>query len=156
LQWIRGDQDAYETVAPCVDGEDAHVPERGMCLFVAGLMKPSPQVISQLEQLAADATPTKPAYGAPASLAKLVGVAQQFAAGGCVLPAGAQHPDGVDEHVYDVKLDFYGAYHVPFFATYAVCEHAALLKARGDTAGAEQLLDSVRNKAPGRAWLHLR
>jgi hypothetical protein len=127
-----------------------------MCLFVAGLMKASPQVSAQLEQLAAEATPTKPAYGAPASLAKLAGVARQFAAGGCVLPVGAQHADGVDEHVYDVKLDFYGAYHVPFFATYAVCEHAALLKARGDAAAAEQLLDTVRKKAPGRAWLRLR
>lgn len=127
-----------------------------MCLFVAGLMKDDPRVIEQLEQLAAAATPTKPAYGSPASLAKLVAVAHQFEAGGCVLPAGPQHAEGVDEHVYDVKLDFYGTYHVPFFATYAVCEHAALLKARGDAQGAEQLLDSVRNKAPGRAWLRLR
>jgi tetratricopeptide (TPR) repeat protein/predicted Ser/Thr protein kinase len=156
LQWLRGDKDAYATVAPCVDGEDAHVAERGMCLFVAGLMKPTPQVVAQLEELAAAATPTKPAYGSPASLAKLVGVAQQFAAGGCVSPAGAQHADGIDERVYDVKVDFYGAYHVPFFATYAVCEHAALLKARGDEPGAQRLLDAVAHKAPGRAWLRLR
>jgi tetratricopeptide (TPR) repeat protein len=158
LQWMRGDQDAFATVAPCLDGEDAHVPERGMCLFVAGLMSrdASAKAIAALDQLAAEATPTTPAYGAPASLAKLVAVAQQFAGGGCVLPAGGGRPEGIDEHVYDVKVDFYGAYHVPFFTTYAVCEHAALLQARGDTQGAQQLLDAVARKAPGRAWLRVR
>ncbi|MEO6774645.1 MAG: serine/threonine-protein kinase, partial [Kofleriaceae bacterium] len=158
LQWMRGDPDAFATVAPCLDGADAHVPERGMCLFVAGMMSrdASAPAIAQLDQLAAAATPTQPAYGSPASLAALLRVAEQFAGGGCVLPPGAHHPEGVDEHVYDVKLDFYGAYHVPLFATYAICEHAALLAARGDTPGAQQLLDQVRAKAPGRAWLRLR
>jgi len=157
LEWIRGDHDAFATVQPCLAGEDAHVPERGMCLFVAGLISKdaSAQAIAQLEQLAADATPTKPAYGAPASLAKLLSVAQQFASGGCVLPPGPQNAAGIDEHVYDVKVDFYGAYHVPFFATYAVCEHAALLQARHDSQAAA-LLDAVKQKAPGRSWLHLR
>jgi len=128
-----------------------------MCLFVAGLISKdaSAQAIAQLEQLATDATPTKPAYGAPASLAKLLSVAQQFASGGCVLPPGPQNAAGIDEHVYDVKVDFYGAYHVPFFATYAVCEHAALLQARYDSQAAA-LLDAVKQKAPGRSWLHLR
>ena len=159
LLGIRGDRDAFATVAPCLDGEDAHVPERGMCLFVAGLLShdASGKAIAALEQLAADATPTRPAYGSPASLAKLVAVAQQFEAGGCVLPPQpVGQPEGIDERVYDVKADFYGAYHVPFFATYAVCEHAALLQARGDTQGAQQVLDAVRKKAPGRAWLRLR
>ncbi|HET9989249.1 MAG TPA: protein kinase, partial [Kofleriaceae bacterium] len=156
LQWIRGDKDAFATVAPCLDGEDAHVPERGMCLFVAGIMSKdaSGKAIAALEQLAAEATPTQPAYGSPASLAKLVEAAQDFEGGGCVLPVQpGGKAEGIDEHVYDVKVDFYGAYHVPFFATYAVCEHAALLKARGDAQGAQQLLDAVRTKAPGRAWL---
>ena len=158
LQWMRGDKDAFATVQPCLDGEDAHAAERGTCLFVAGIMHAdaSAPAIAQLEQLAAAATPTAPAYGAPASLAKLVQVAQKFSAGGCVLPVGARDPTGIDEHVYDVKVDFYGAYHVPFFATYGLCEHAALLNAHGDERGAAALLTAVKQKAPGRTWLRLR
>jgi hypothetical protein len=54
---------------------------------------------------------------------------------------------------YGVPMDFYAAYHVPFFATWAVCERAALLAANGDRAGAAGLLQAVANKAPNRTWI---
>ncbi|HEY0254249.1 MAG TPA: hypothetical protein VGC41_22125, partial [Kofleriaceae bacterium] len=135
-------------------GEDAAQAERGMCLFVAGVVTPAlaPDAAAQLDELAAAATPTKPAYGAPASLAKLLRARVKFFGGACVGQGGGD-PKDLDENVYTVKLDFYGAYHVPLFASYQVCEHAALLAARGDKEGARALLDAVAKKAPGRTWL---
>jgi serine/threonine protein kinase len=153
LQWITGDPAASTTVAPCF-AEEAVIPERAMCLFVAGVVDATKidAAVSELDQLAAAATATKPAYGAPASLAALLRVRKRFFGGACV-GKGDGSPAGIDEAVYSVRQDFYGAYHVPLFATYAVCEHAALLAARGDPAGARALLDEVARKAPGRAWL---
>ena len=157
LQWIKGDLDAsIVTTTPCLPGgADATARERAMCLFVAGIVAPdrAEVVASELEKLAAEATPTKPAYGAPAALAKLVRTRAKFFGGACLVPQKAEMPKGIDEDVYTVKTDFYGAYHVPLFSTYAVCEHAALLEARGDAAGATALLRVVADRAPGRTWL---
>ena len=58
-----------------------------------------------------------------------------------------------DPAAYGAPLDFYAAYHVPFFATWAVCERAAALAATGDRAGARALLESYARRAPNRAWL---
>ncbi|CAN5721726.1 hypothetical protein BH11MYX1_BH11MYX1_01070 [soil metagenome] len=156
LQWITGDPAASATVAPCF-AEDAAIPERAMCLFVAGVVDVTrtDAAVTELEKLAAAATETRPAYGAPASLAKLLRARKQFFGGACV-GKGDGSPEGIDEAVYSVRQDFYGAYHVPLFATYEVCEHAALLKARGDAAGAKALLQEVASKAPGRVWLEAR
>jgi tetratricopeptide (TPR) repeat protein len=153
LQWIVGDPAARTTVAPCF-AEEAEIPERAMCLFVAGIVDVTKvdAAVRELDKLAAAATETRPAYGAPASLAKLLRTRKQFFGGGCV-GKGDGSPDGIDEAVYSVRQDFYGAYHVPLFATYEVCEHAALLRARGDAAGAKALLDAVARRAPGRTWL---
>ncbi|MEO8844182.1 MAG: hypothetical protein ABI591_13250, partial [Kofleriaceae bacterium] len=161
LQWIRGDLDAsIVTTTPCLPGgADAAARERAMCLFVAGVVAPDrvPVVAQELEKLAAEATPTHPAYGAPAALAKLVRARASFFGGACLVPVKPMvPPKDLDEDVYTVKTDFYGAYHVPLFATYAVCEHAALLRARGDAVGAAALLQAVADKAPGRAWLETR
>jgi hypothetical protein len=62
-------------------------------------------------------------------------------------------PAGFDETRLDVPLDFYGAYHIPFFATWQTCERAALRAAKGDRAGAASLLQPVAERAPGRTWL---
>lgn len=151
LQWIAGDAAAAaETVKPCLAGTE---PERGMCLFVAGVVTPAlaTDVAAKLDQLAAAATPTRPAYGSPASLATLVRARATFFGGACVRK-GDGDAAGVDEDAYAVKLDFYGAYHVPLFASYQTCEHAAWKAARGDKAGAAAVLDAAK-KAPGRTWL---
>jgi serine/threonine protein kinase/tetratricopeptide (TPR) repeat protein len=154
LQWIDGETDAArETVRPCISGGDAGAPERGMCLFVAGAIEPAraEEIAAMLDALAADAQPTKPAYGYPRSLATLLRARATSFGGACVIdltPRG-----GVDESVYDVPLDFYGAYHVPYFATWAVCEKAALRASKGDTAAAAALLQPVATRAPNRTWL---
>ena len=121
-----------------------------MCLFVAGILDPA-----HADQIAASSTtrlsahPTHPAYGSPASLARARSRAQPFFGGGCVVvPRDADvatPPSATDEAAYTAPLDFYGAYHVPFFATYALCEHAALLASEGDRAGAGALLEPVAN-----------
>ncbi len=153
LQWIRGDTaSALATVAPCLTSD---APERGACLFVAGVLDPAhaAAIAGQLDELAAaKATPTDPAYGAPGSLARLVRARATFFAGGCLVDAVPADAN-VDEAVYTAPLDFYAAYHVPFFATYAVCEHAALLAAKGDRAAAEAVLAPVATRAPNRGWL---
>ncbi|NVB84009.1 MAG: hypothetical protein HOV81_36880, partial [Kofleriaceae bacterium] len=72
--------------------------------------------------------------------------------GGCVVEP-AEPASTVDEAAYDAPLDFYAAYHVPFFQTWATCEHAALLASRGDQEAAMKLLEPVATRSPGRAWL---
>jgi hypothetical protein len=62
-------------------------------------------IATQLDALAARATPLEPAYGDPASLATLV---RDRAAGGCT--------------PFTKPLDFFAAYHVPLFAKWARCE----------------------------------
>jgi hypothetical protein len=52
-----------------------------------------------------------------------------------------------------VPVDFFAAYHVPFFATWAICERAAALAKTGDRAGARALLESWAARAPNRTWL---
>lgn len=165
LQWIDGDTDAAkQTVAPCraTAGSptgDATARERGACLFVAGIIDPTQAepIAKELDALAAEATPTKPAYGAPASLAKLVRARTHFFGGGCIVdpkrPDVATPLGAIDESVYEAPLDFYAAYHVPFFATWAVCERAALRAARGDRRGAVEILQTHSTRAPNRAWL---
>ncbi len=170
LQWIDGEVDAAkQTVAPCLPSpaepnagaipSDAGARERGACLFVAGVIDPAhaEDIATQLDALAADATPTRPAYGSPAALATLVRARATFFGGGCVVDpqrADVATPAGtVDETAYAVPLDFYAAYHVPFFATWAICERAALRAARGDREGAARLLEPVATRAPGRTWL---
>jgi tetratricopeptide (TPR) repeat protein len=170
LQWIDGEVDAAkDTVAPCLPSppdqkagpapSDAGARERGACLFVAGVIDPAhaEDIATQLDALAADATPTRPAYGAPAALATLVRARATFFGGGCVVDP--QRPDvatpvgQVDDSAYAAPLDFYAAYHVPFFATWAVCERAALRAAHGDREGAAKLLEPVATRAPDRTWL---
>jgi hypothetical protein len=167
LQWIDGETElARQTVAPCraatkagPTASEAGARERGACLFVAGVIDPAQAdaVAQELDALAAEAMPTRPAYGAPAALAQLVRARTQFFGGACIVdptradvatPAGA-----IDEAAYDVPLDFYAAYHVPFFATWTVCEKAALLASRGDRVAAANALRAVAMKAPGRSWL---
>jgi serine/threonine protein kinase/tetratricopeptide (TPR) repeat protein len=154
LQWIDGETEAArETVKPCVSGGDARARERGMCLFVAGLVDPAraEELAAMLDALAADVQPTKPAYGFPRSLAALVRARATSFGGACVIETT---PSGnVDERAYDVPLDFYGAYHVPYFATWAICEKAALRAASGDRAAAVTLLEPVATRAPNRTWL---
>jgi tetratricopeptide (TPR) repeat protein len=162
LQWIDGDVDsARATVAPCLaGGPDATVRERGACLFVAGIVDPARalEIAGQLDALAAEATDARPAYGAPASLANLVRARARFFAGGCLVdPARADlvpptpGPPLLD--AYTEPLDFYAAYHVPFFATWALCERAAAVAASGDRAGAKAILGPAANRAPNRSWL---
>ena len=156
LQWMHGDAAAATaTLAPCLTGgSEATVHERGACLFVAGLVDPAhaDAIAAQLDELAAEATPTSPAYGAPASLARLVRARAKFFGGGCIA-APETLTGAVEEDAYTAPLDFYAAYHVPFFATYALCEHAALLASKGDRAGAAALLEPAAKRAPNRTWL---
>jgi tetratricopeptide (TPR) repeat protein len=160
LQWIDGDPAAAATVAPCLDGgADAGARERGACLFVAGVIDPAvaERAATQLDALATAATPAQPAYGAPASLAKLVRARARFFGGACMKEASPHDPTALTDPqltvAYAAPLDFYAAYHVPFFATWAVCERAALLAANGDRAGAAQLLRAVADRAPNRTWI---
>ncbi|MBL9013070.1 MAG: serine/threonine protein kinase [Myxococcales bacterium] len=158
LQWIDGDTAAATaTVAPCLPGgADAAARERGACLFVAGVLDPAKadDIAAQLDALAGDATPTVPAYGAPTSLAGLVRARATFFGGACVLPAAASGTAAAKlDGVYTMPLDFFAAYHVPFFSTWALCERAALKAGLGDKAGAAALLDAAAAKAGNRTWL---
>jgi tetratricopeptide (TPR) repeat protein len=156
LQWLDGELDAARaTVAPCLPGgTDAQIHERGACLFVAGVIGAGHDnaALTQLDALAAEASDLHPAYGAPKSLAALLRARESFFGGACIAPPEplAQAPD---DAAYAVPLDFYAAYHVPFFATWAACERAALLAARGDRAGAAALLRPIATRAPNRGWL---
>jgi len=162
LYWIDGELErARAVVAPCLTGgADAAARERGPCLFVAGVIDPAraDAIAGQLEALAAEASEQHPAYGAPASLAQLVRARARFFGGGCVVdPARpdvtvAASPERTSA-AYTAPIDFYAAYHVPFFATWQVCEHAALLAAGGDDAAAVALLRPVAERAPHRSWL---
>ena len=149
LQWIDGDPAAKATVAPCLSDPAR---ERGACLFVAGAIDPehAETIAMQLDALAAEASAARPAYGAPRALATLVRARSQFFGGACMVAGTGGHGRASD---YAVPVDFYAAYHVPFFATWAVCEHAALLAHDGDIAGAHALLGPVATRAPNRAWL---
>ena len=163
LQWMKGDGAAAEaTVAPCLPGgADAALSTRAACLLVAAVVLPAgdPRIDvarAQLEALDAAATPTLPAYGNPAALAALVRARQRFTAGGCIGPRPAPPADlaaAAIERDLAVPIDFYAAYHVPFFATWAICERAWLAHATGDTARARALLEPVAARAPGRWWL---
>jgi tetratricopeptide (TPR) repeat protein len=157
LQWIDGETDAATaTVAPCLrGGADADARERGACLFVAGALDPSRagELADQLDALAASASDAMPAYGAPRALAQLLRARGEFFGGACVIATEAARPGAVSDASYDVPLDFYAAYHVPFFATWAICERAALRAANGDRAGAAALLAPVAERAPNRRWL---
>ena len=155
LQWADGEIDAAkETVKPCVSGSDASARERGQCLFVAGIIDPehAEDIAAKLDALAAEATPTKPSYGFPRSLASLVRARARFFGGACIIDA-APATATIEESALDVPLDFYGAYHVPFFATWSTCERAALRRANGDAAGGAALLRPVAERAPNRTWL---
>jgi tetratricopeptide (TPR) repeat protein len=155
LQWIDGDTvAASETVAPCVSGPEASIRARSLCLFVAGVIDPihADDIAHMLDQLAAQATPLVPAYGSPASLATLVRARARFFGGAC-LTTRELTSGSVPEATYDVPMDFVAAYHVPFFATWAICEHAALAAASGDRARAVRVLEPVATRAPGRTWL---
>jgi tetratricopeptide (TPR) repeat protein len=161
LAWIDGEAaQAAATVAPCLaGGAEAERPERGACLFVAGVVEPARagEIAAQLEALAEAATEERPAYGAPRALAALVRARAAFLGGGCVVDPA--RPDvrvaepRPDPAAYDLPLDFYAAYHVPFFATWAVCERAAALAAVGDRAGARAVLEAHASRAPNRTWL---
>jgi tetratricopeptide (TPR) repeat protein len=166
LQWIDGETDAAkQTVAPCRASKagpatsDGAARERGACLFIAGVIDPTQAdaIATELDTLASEAMPTKSAYGAPSSLAALVRARTQFFGGACVIdPARADvvTPLGtINDKAYDVPLDFYATYHVPFFATWSVCELAALRAVRGDKAGARVLLEAIAKRAPNRTWI---
>lgn len=167
LQYMDGDlEGAKATVAPCLvrskqadpAGNDGSARERGTCLFVAGLVDPASAdaIADALDALAAQATELRPAYGAPASLAKLLRARARFFGGGCIIdPAPDTRADRgpLDPAIYDVWLDFYAAYHIPFFATYATCEKAAVLAAKGDRPGARKLLTEIAERGKNRTWL---
>ena len=170
LQYMDGDREAAATtVAPCLArsrqadpashaGTDATARERGACLFIAGLVDPgsAETIASQLDALASAATDLRPAYGAPRSLAALVRMRARFFGGGCIVepePDPRGDHGKLDASSFDVPLDFYAAYHVPFFATYAACEKAAYLAATGDRAGARKLLTSIADRGKNRTWL---
>ncbi|MDB4956618.1 MAG: hypothetical protein JWO36_4187, partial [Myxococcales bacterium] len=161
LQWIDGDTEAaIRTVAPCLHGgSDSAARERGACLFVAGVVDYShaEEAAKDLDALAAEATDLQLAYGAPVSLAALVRARTNFFGGGCVVDAqrsdAVTPPGAVDEKAYAMPLDFFAAYHVPFFATWAVCEHAALLASEKNEAGAIEMLRPIATRAPNRTWL---
>jgi len=162
LQWMDGDVAAARaTVAPCLPGgAEAQVRERAACLFVAGAIDPAHAIdrARELDMLAVEANALHPAYGFPASLADLLRARAQFFGGACIVDAA--RPDvvpassgPVDPAVYIAPLDPHLAYHVPFFSTWPVCEHAALLAAQGQRAAAAALLAPVAKRAPGRTWL---
>jgi tetratricopeptide (TPR) repeat protein len=155
LQWSDGQIDAAkETVKPCISGSDASARERGMCLFMAGVIEPTraEEVAAILDALAAEAQPTKPSYGFPRALASLLRARAESFGGACVID-GAAATGTVEPATYDVPLDFYGAYHVPFFATWAFCERAIAQARRGDPAAGAAMLRAAAAKAPGRYWL---
>ena len=131
-------------------------------MFVAGIVDPgsASAIADQLEALAAEATELRPAYGAPSSLAKLLRARATFFGGGCIVDPEASisatmraDRRTLDPAIYDVWLDFYAAYHIPFFATYASCEKAAVLAAKGDRAGARKLLTELAERGNNRTWL---
>ncbi|MCX5746881.1 MAG: serine/threonine-protein kinase [Proteobacteria bacterium] len=162
LQWIDGDAAAAATtVTPCFPGgDDASARERGACLFVGAIVDPARVDLAArtLDALAADATDTRPAYGAPATLAALVRARATFLGGGCVGPAPASPAPSIPEPsaldaAYARPTDFYAAYHVPYAATWAACEHAALLAATGKRAEARAILGAIADRAPNRAWI---
>ena len=168
LHWIDGETEAAKAVvAPCLTGGDEDsIVERGACLFVAGVVDPSnaDAIAAQLDALAARATAVHPAYGAPDALAALVRARRRFFGGGCVVDpsregalAGASGtPAPALAAAYRVPVDFFAAYHVPYFATWAVCEHAALLAATGHRDQARAVLREVASRAPHRIWLEHR
>ncbi|HEY4176161.1 MAG TPA: serine/threonine-protein kinase [Kofleriaceae bacterium] len=137
LQLRDGDlASAKVTVAPCLPGSgapEAIARERGACLFVAALVDPTQAAIlaEQLDGIAAASSPTRPAYGNPTSLAGLVRARGAFFGGGCLMPgiAPTTPPSPSLAAAYDAPMDFYAAYHVPFFAKYAQCEKTALTAA---------------------------
>jgi len=159
LQWIDGDATtARATVAPCLPGgADATAHERGACLWVAGIIDPVGPAAAQLDALAAEASDVHPAYGNPAALAGLVRARARFFGGGCVVDPESGVVRAADfppaEAAFAAPLDFYASYHIPFFATYALCERAELLHAIGRDDDAHALLESAANRAPNRTWL---
>jgi hypothetical protein len=171
LEWMDGDvAGARETVLPCLpaepprptvralEGTDAAARERGACLFVAGALDPAlaPVAAAELDRLAAEASDLAPAYGAPDRLAALVRARGTFFAGGCVIPGVTPVPPAdpaAVEAMLAGPVDFYASYHVPYFATWATCELAALAAATGDRAKARAVLQPVAERAPGRTWL---
>lgn len=159
LHMIDGELDAARAItAPCLSQTEpeAQKPERGACLFMAGVIDPAnaERAAVALDTLASQATLTQPPYGNPASLAKLVRAREKFFGGACVIDTGVLSAPAVDVGAaYETTLDFYVAYHVPFFATWALCEQASLLVATGDHVQAAALLRPVVNRAPNRHWL---
>ncbi|MBA3502709.1 MAG: serine/threonine protein kinase, partial [Deltaproteobacteria bacterium] len=150
LQLVDGDlATAKETVKPCLaGGSDSTVRERGACLFVAGILDPTSAAAQQLDALAMEATDLRPPYGQPSSLARMVRARAQFFGGGCVTTITDGTPPA-DDSAYRAPLDFYAAYHVPFFATWATCERAAILATK-DKAAARALLEPI---AKNRWWI---
>ncbi len=162
LHAIDGEFDlARAAVAPCLPGgADATARERGACLFVAGILDPAaaPAIAAQLDTLATDATSARPAYGSPHALANLVRARAHFFGGACITapspaPADLSDPHHLLADAYAAPVDFYAAYHLPFFSTWQLCERAALLAARGDPAAAADLLAPTATRAPNRTWL---
>ncbi len=167
LQWIDGELDAAKaTVAPCVDVDhsapadsEAHYQERGTCLFVAGIIDASQSdaIAKQLEELAAEAPPTRPDISGASALARLVHARERFFGGGCVVDPRrsdvATATGDVSSGDYDVTMGLPIAYHVPFLFAWATCEQAALLAARGDRASATAKLRPIATRAPQRGWL---
>ncbi len=165
LALVQNDHPAADAaVAPCLPGgADASIHTRGACLFVAAVIAPPgdpriEQALHELDALAAAATPTRPAYGSPSALAALVRAHQRFDGGGCLVPRPPPSPDQAAaapaiERDLAAPIDFYAAYHVPFFATWAICERAWLAASTGDAARGLSLLQPVATRARGRWWL---
>jgi serine/threonine protein kinase/tetratricopeptide (TPR) repeat protein len=156
LQWMDGELEAAKaTVEPCITGSDAAARERGQCLFIAGIIEPerAEEIALHLDSLSTAAMPTLPAYGAPASLAALLRARAKFFGGACLVAEASGEPAAVDESVYEAQLDFYAAYHVPFFATWSLCELAMSKAMKGDRAKAIEMLRAASAHGTSRHWL---
>ncbi len=136
---------ARAAVEPCLpNGVDSAIAERAPCLWVAGVISPEriPEILVELERLEAAGTDITPPYGFPDHLANLLRARQLFFGGGCLAAvaeeAAPAHPAEV-ARLLASSGDFYAAYHLPFFSTYALCEQSALARSVADPARAQSL-----------------
>ena len=161
------DQGAREAVAPCLPGgAEGERAERGACLWAAGLVMNDrlDELAGELEAMAQAGSPLDPAYGSPASLARLLRARQRFTGGGCLThgvarPASAAVPRPDDKVAAEVRVlldgmpDFFAAYHVPYFQVYALCEKAMLASVLGDSESSARMLEDRARISPARGLL---
>jgi len=145
---------AAAVLEPCLPGnDDGAIRERAACLWVAGLRWPEriPDILVELDGLAAAGTDVAPPYGFPAALAGLLRARQRFYGGGCILtaPADRPAPEAPDEvrRWLNAGRDFYASYHLPFFSTWSTCERATLELALGRAEEARAILEPSASAA---------